>query len=140
MLSELIDTLHTTGCSLVMKDAQGRVRQFSKKGVRDLEDLLDNEPESLRGAVIADKVVGKAAAGMMAFGGVGEVYAEVLSARAIPLLKKYAITYSYGQLVDHIVIPDGDTRCHLEEIVAQADTAGEVVALLRHHFSEMRAK
>lgn len=140
MLSKLVATLHATGCSLVMRDAQGRVRQFVKKGVRDLENLLDHEPQSLRGAVIADKVVGKAAAGMMAFGGVSEVYADVLSARAVPLLTKYAISYSYGQLVDHIVIADGDSRCHLEEIVAQADTASEVVTLLRRHFADMRTR
>ncbi len=138
MLSELVATLHRSGCSLVMMDTAGRVRQFSKKGVRDLEDLLDHEPDSLRRATIADKVVGKAAAGMMAFGGVSEVYADVLSARAVPMLKRYGIVYSYGQLVDHIVIADGDTRCHLEEIVAQADTAEEVVGLLRRHFLEMR--
>lgn len=140
MLNELVDILHESGCSLVMKDTQGRVRQFSKKGVRDLENLLDHEPEALRGASIADKVVGKAAAGMMAFGGVSEVYAEVLSARAVPMLKKYGIAFSYGQMVDHIVIDKGDNRCHLEEIVAPADTASEVVALLRNHFAEMSAK
>lgn len=140
MLNDLISILHESGCSLVMMDAQGRVRQFSKKGVRDLENLLDHEPESLRGATIADKVVGKAAAGMMAFGGVREVYAEVLSARAVPMLQKYAIIFSYGHLVDHIVIDKGDNRCHLEEIVAPADTASEVVALLRNHFAEMRSK
>lgn len=43
----LIDILHKEGCSLVLEDAQGNIRLFYKKGVRDLEDLLNNEPDVL---------------------------------------------------------------------------------------------
>lgn len=139
-MKKLIEILHKTECSLVLKDRQGNIRTFNKKGVRDLEDLLDHEPESLRGAYIADKVVGKAAAGMMAFGGVEEVYAEVLSRKAVPILEDNSIKYSYGKIVDQIIIPNGDNRCPLEKIVAPAATATEVVTLLRQHFTEMQRK
>lgn len=135
MVDRLVELLHREQCSLVLEDVPGNVRIFRKKGVRDLEDLLDNEPEVLRGAVLADKVVGKAAAGMMAYGGVAEVYADVMSRKALPLLDDNHIAYSYGKLVDHIVIPLGDNRCPLEEIVSSAVTAEEVVHLLRRHFS-----
>lgn len=137
-METLIETLHNSSCSLVLQDRQGNVRLFYKKGVRDLEDLLDKEPNTLKDAVIADKVIGKAAAGMMAYGGVKEVYAEVLSRKALPLLKANNIKYSYGELVDNIVIPKGDTRCPLEKIVASATTAAETVKLLRDHFEEMK--
>lgn len=139
-LNKLIDILHKKNCSLVLEDAQGNIRLFWKDGVRDLEDLLNKEPETLRRAIVADKVVGKAASGMMAFGGVAEVYAEVLSKKAIPLLDANNIRYSYGTLVDHIVIKDGDTRCPLERIVEPAQSAGETVELLRRHFEEMQNK
>lgn len=138
MLSELIDILHAEGCSLVMADSQGSIRRYYKKGVRDLEDLLNKEPEQLRGATIADKVIGKAAAGMMAFGGVKEVYTDVLSTKAVPLLESNGIVYSYGKLVDHIIIPSGDNRCPLEKIVAPATNAVEVVTMLRRHFAGMQ--
>lgn len=137
-LSKLIELLHQRDCSLVLEDSEGRVSLFYKKGVRDLEDLLDHSPATLRGAVIADKVIGKAAAGMMAYGGVSEVYADVMSRKALPMLQDNRIAYSYGQLVDAIVIPKGDSRCPLEQIVAPATTAEETVTLLRRHFEEMR--
>lgn len=137
-LDKLIETLHKSGCSLVLEDKQGNIRLFFKKGVRDLEDLLDHEPETLSGATIADKVIGKAAAGMIAYGGASEVYAEAMSRKALPLLEDNNVRYSYGQVVDHIVIPQGDTRCPLEEIVAPATTAEEAVRLLRQHFMEMQ--
>ncbi|MBM6991934.1 MAG: DUF1893 domain-containing protein [Prevotella sp.] len=133
-MEKLIDTLHREKCSLVLRDGQGRVRTFWKAGVRDLEDLLQEEPETLRGATIADKVVGKAAAGMMVVGGVADVYADVLSRAALPLLDAAGMRYSCGTLVDQIIIAEGDERCPLEQIVAPAKTAGEVVEMLFEHF------
>lgn len=139
-LSHLADILHRERCSLVVQEAVGRVRTFSQTGVRDLEYLLDHEPEALRGACIADKVIGKAAAGMAAYGGVACVYADVLSRSAIPLLEANAIPYSCATLCDEIIRAEGDTRCPLEQIVAPATTAAETVSLLRHHFQMRQAK
>ena len=137
MIEELKKILETEQCSLVVWNC-GRVTCYNKPGVRDLEHLLDNEPEMLRGAVIADKVIGKAAAGMVAVGRVKELYAEVMSKKAIPLLEKAGIAYSYGKLVDGIV-EEGD-RCKLEQITADCATAEDVVAALRAHFAEMKKK
>lgn len=137
MNQDIIDLLHHTQCSLVVSN-QGRVRTFNKKGVRDLEFLLEHEPGFLLGAVIADKVIGKAAAGMAAAGGVTEVYADVMSRKALPILDKSHIKYSWGTLVDAIVIPAGDTRCPLEKIVEPACNAQQVVDLLRAHFAHMQ--
>lgn len=134
-LGNLADILHEKECSLVLEDARGNIRLFYKKGVRDLEYLLDNEPDVLRGATIADKVVGKAAAGMMAYAGVAEVYADVMSRKALPLLDAGIVSYSFGELVDQIVIAKGDNRCPLERIVAAAHTAEETVRLLRQAFA-----
>lgn len=139
-MHKLIDTLHTTGCSLVVRDVAGQVSTYNQKGVRDLVSLLDHDSERLRGACIADKVIGKAAAGLLVRGGVAQVYADVMSRAALPLLDAAGIRHSAGQLVDRIVIPEGDSRCPLEQIVAPAQSASEVEALLRAHFAEMQSR
>ena len=139
-MQQLIDILHSTACSLVVKTRSGEVTSYDKKGVRDLVWLLDNEPERLRHAILADKVIGKAAAGLIVQGGVATVYADVMSRLALPLLDEANISYSYGQLVDRIVIPEGDNRCPLESIVAEAQTAPQVAALLREHFIKVRSE
>ena len=132
----LVRMLRETGCSLVVRSSEGDVSCYDKKGVRDLIWLLDNHPARLQGAWIADKVIGKAAAGLIVNGHVKRVYAEVMSRQALPLLDAAGISYAYGQLVDRIIIPEGDMRCPLEQIVAPATTAHEVEALLRKHFAE----
>lgn len=139
-MQALIALLLETGCSLVVRSATVEVTTGHKKGVRDLIAMLDNEPERLRGARVADKVIGRAAAGLLVNGGVTEVYGHVMSRKALPLLEQAGIAWSCGRLVDGIVISAGDTRCPLEQIVAGAATAPEVEATLRRHFEEMRLK
>ncbi|MDO4511834.1 MAG: DUF1893 domain-containing protein [Bacteroidales bacterium] len=136
-MESLIAILREQRCSLVVSN-HGTVTTYNKPGVRDLEHLLDHKPEVLRGATIADKVIGKAAAAMVIVGGVKEVYAEVMSKHAIPFLDEAGIPYRYGTLVDAIVEEGG--RCQLEKISAPATTPEETVALLRTHFAEMQAK
>ena len=139
MLDRLVEILHSETCSLVAEN-HGVVRTFCKKGVRDLMYLLDNEPEFLDGASIADKVIGKAAAGIAVSGGVRRIHADVMSRRSLPILDSAGIEYSFDTLVDRIVIPEGDSRCPLEEIVGPAETAAEVVSMLRAHFEEVQRK
>ena len=90
-MQHLIDLLHQQECSLVVKAKTGEVTTYNKKGVRDLVWLLDHDAERLRGAVIADKVIGKAAAGLIVQGGVVEAYAEVMSRLALPCLTMHAL-------------------------------------------------
>lgn len=134
-MQQLIEILRREKCSLVVKN-HGIITTYSKPGVRDLEHLLDHEPDVLKGATIADKVIGKAAAAMVVVGGVKELYAEVMSKRAIPFLDCAGIAYTYGTLVDTIK-EEGD-RCQLEKITAPASTPEETVALLRAHFEEKK--
>lgn len=134
-MQQLIEILRREKCSLVVKN-HGIVTTYSKPGVRDLEHLLDHDPEMLQGATIADKVIGKAAAAMVVVGGVKELYAEVMSKKAIPFLEEAGIAYTYGTLVDTIK-EEGD-RCQLEKITAPATTPEETVALLRTHFEEKK--
>ena len=139
-MKTLIDILHKTDCVLVVRNAQGEVTTYNQKGVRDLVWLLDCEPERLHGAAVADKVIGKAAAGLVVNGAVRSLYADVMSRAALPLLDEAGIEYTYGQLVERIVIPEGDQRCPLEQIVASAHTAVQVETLLRQHFAEMQKR
>lgn len=137
-MRRLIEILRREACSLVVETATGEVTTYRKSGVRDLVWLLDNDPWRLRRARVADKVIGRAAAALLVNGGVAAVHGEVMSRRALPLLEEAGVDVSWGELVDAIVVPEGDTRCRLEEIVMPATTAAQAEALLRDHFRLMR--
>ncbi|MGM9869416.1 MAG: DUF1893 domain-containing protein [Sodaliphilus sp.] len=136
-MQALIDILNREQCSLVVRHG-GQIIIGSKPGVRDLEHLLKHQPELLKGAMVADKVVGKAAAALMVVGGVAQVYAEVLSQKAVPFLREAQIPFTYGTLVD--AIQEGAGRCPLEAITAPAFTPNQAVELLFAHFQQMQAR
>lgn len=66
-MEELINLLHSGGYSCVIANGDN-IRTFTQRGVADLYDLLTQEPDFLKGASIADKVVGKGAAAPHDFG------------------------------------------------------------------------
>lgn len=138
-MDRLIRLLHQEKCSLVLRDQEGSIHLYFKQGVRDLEYITKHSPNLLHNAIIADKVIGKAAAGYMALGGVSKVYADVISRQALPVLQSGDVKINYNELVENIVIPEGDTRCRLEEIIAEVQTPQEIVELLRSHFEELKS-
>ena len=81
MMEDLICLLHEGSHSLVV--ANGDVCTFDGRGVSDLYDLFKEDSGFLKGASLADKIVGKAAAALMALAEVREVYADVVSRPAL---------------------------------------------------------
>ena len=75
-MKDLTDILHDGGHSLVV--ANRDIRTFDGRGVSDLFRLLEKDSGFLYGASVADKVVGKAAAALMALAKIKEMYAEVI--------------------------------------------------------------
>ena len=74
LLEKAKDTLHNGGFSIVVLN-QNNEYVSSESGISALLLLLKDKPDMLRGASVADKVVGKAAAMLMVYGCVAEVYA-----------------------------------------------------------------
>lgn len=138
MTDDLKNILLAGGHSLVV--ANPDVRTFDGMGVSDLMRILNTEPDALFGARLADKVVGKAAASLMAVGGVGEVYADVLSMTGFAMLSRAGIPVTYGKLVDHIVNRAGTGICPLEERCLPCETTDECLAQIKAFVAEMKKR
>ena len=86
---QAIDLLFAERCSCVVRNGD-TIRIFRERGVRDLWRLLHEEPELLDGAFVADKVVGKGAAALMAAGRVRELCAGArTAAECLPLIEGF---------------------------------------------------
>ena len=112
IMEKLIRLLHEGNYSLVV--AHGEIRTFSGRGVSDLYALSGEDPGFLRGASVADKVVGKAAAALMILGEVGELHADVVSRPALDLFADSGVRVSYGTAVPHIINRTKTGWCPLE--------------------------
>lgn len=136
MSHDLVSELRSGGFSLVV-ESDG-LRTFSGRGVSDLRRLLKEEPALIRGASLADKVVGKGAAALMALAGVRRVYAEVISRPALAMLKGENVEVTYGELVDHIINRAGTGLCPLEERCMPCKTLSECLEQIDEFINEMR--
>jgi len=125
----VVDLLRAGGHSLVVAN-NGEVRTFDGRGVADLHALLNRDSEFCRGAEIADKVVGKGAAALMVAGGVGKVFAEVVSTPALRLLKEAGVDVSFGYEVPNIINRKGDDICPVEKLCSDCLTAAECLPLI----------
>lgn len=126
----LIELLHSQDCSCVIANG-GTVRSFHQRGVRDLYDLLQTDPDFLSGAWVADKVVGKAAAALMAMGHVSRVYSDVISQPALEVLRQANIPIDYQQLVPHIINRTHTGWCPLETATHPLHTLPEMFAAIQ---------
>lgn len=116
-------------CVVIQKD--GTVIQSELSGIRPLMGWLGKNPEILNGACIADKVVGKAAALLMRYGGVGEVYGELVSQAAIRCLKDAAVPLTYAQAVPCILNQDRTDLCPMERCCQSLDSPQEAYEALK---------
>lgn len=136
-MNELISLLHTGGYSCVIAN-QEKTRTFTQRGVADLYDLLTLEPDFLKGASIADKVVGKGAAALMVLGGVKEVYADVISSHALTLFSQSEVTLSFSQEVPFIRNRERTGWCPVETLCKKADSPEEILLLIREFLRKVR--
>lgn len=99
---------------MVKKD--DKVFTSSDRGVKPLLHLLEDEKDFLKGASVADKVVGKAAALLMVLGGIKEVHTNVISEPAVEVFEKHHIPYFYEEKVKRIINRKGDGLCPMETL------------------------
>ena len=96
----------------------GELYTSTEKGLRPLLLWLRDDPGFLRDASVADKIVGRAAAMLMVYAGVREVFASVISNNALSLLKERGITVTYSMTAIAISNRRGDGICPMERAVA----------------------
>ena len=138
-MEKIIDLLHSGGYSCVIGNG-AEIRTFTQRGVADLYDLFRQEPSFMKGACIADKVIGKAAAGLMVLGGIRRVYADVISQPALTLLHDANVEVTYIRLVPFIENRDKSGWCPLETACHEFSTLEEIFRIIENFLSKMRMK
>lgn len=137
---ELLAQKEENTCAIVWKADAGKEPYVSEyKGIRPIMELL-KKGESLKGAFIADKVIGKAAAFLMVYGGAVSVYARVISGAAKDIFSKAGICCEFEKEVPYIINRAGDGKCPMESAVWDVEDAAEAYHILKRKLEEMKAE
>ena len=115
----------------------GVVTVSTERGIRPMVTWLEEDSECLRGAAVADKIVGRASAMLMVYGGVTEVFTAVISERALELLQEYGIECTYVNTCHAIANRRGDGICPMERAVAPIKEPEQAFLVLKEKLKEM---
>ena len=138
MIEELIDLLHSGGYSCAIANGD-IIRTFTQRGVADLYDLLTQEPDFLKGALIADKVVGKGAAALMILGGIKELHTDIISSKALELFQDSDIKVDFTEEVPFIWNRDHTGWCPVEAMCSEEKSAEAILPLIHNFLKRIRS-
>lgn len=88
-------------------------------GIRPIMKLLAEDIDVLKGAIVSDRVIGRAAALLLAYAGIQNLYAGIMSQYGAEVLKQAGISFAAGKEVEYIVNRTGDGMCPMEQLVLQ---------------------
>ncbi len=100
--------------SLVVCYQNGDIKEYYQDRIKDIKEILQLDQTALKGAIVADKVIGKVAASILIVAGVKEIYAHVISKYAIPVLENNNIKYEYKEKVDYVINQTKTGMCPME--------------------------
>ena len=129
----LLNILNANGQSLIVLNNDS-LSYHNARGVQDLIQLTSDEPERLKGASVADKVVGRAAAALMIAAGVSEVHTNLISTPALQMLQEAGVRVYATEEVPQILNRDRSDQCPIEATLNDADNVEECVAILKARF------
>lgn len=113
-LEKVKNILLEKNASLVVCYKNGDIKEYYQDRIKDIKEILMQDKNLLKEAIIADKVIGKVAASILTVAGVKEIYADVISKFAIPVLEKNNIKYEYNKKVEYIKNKDNTGMCPME--------------------------
>lgn len=127
---------HEGAVLVVTKGGESKISRSS--GIAPLMELLADNPDFLRGSSVVDRVVGRAAALLMAHGGVRELHAVLVSEPAIAALTAHGIAFSYDEKTPYIQNRTKDGNCPMESACLGTDDPAEAYEILKKKLAEMR--
>ena len=139
-MEQLKAILRSGSCRGVARSAQGEIRRFERRGVADLFALVTDDPAFLRGASVADKIIGRGAALLLVKGGVSRVYAQVISSGALEVLRRAGMEVSFGEEVANIINRAGTDICPVEKLTAGTESPDEAYLMIKGFLKGKKVK
>lgn len=103
---------------------------YHDRGIVPLLKVVD-EYSNVK-AVVADLIIGKAAALLCVKAGITAVYGKVMSKDAITIFKTYNIEYCYETLTDKIINRQGNDICPMEKTVLNINDYDEAYLAIKN--------
>ena len=132
MNTENLSALFENGAyTLVVQKDGVTVHKDFGRGVGPALRLYDAQPETLKGALVCDTIVGKAAAAIYILGGAAGVYAETMSAAAMELLMANGVDCACKEKTETLLNRQGTGLCPFEQAVLELEKPEDCLRVIR---------
>ena len=122
---------------VILKD--DKIYKSTKRGVAPVMELI-NDNIDIEGAIVADKIIGKAAALLFMLCKVKEIYSPIMSEPAIEALKSSDIEFNFKKSVPYIINRTNDGQSHMEKSVSDTNNPQEALIRIKNKIKELSNK
>lgn len=116
------------------------VYESDERGIAPPMNCLSNARDKMEGASVADKIIGRAVALLLIFGGVKFVHANTISQHALDAFANSNVFVTFEDLVPYVVNRKGDGMCPMEETVLDIQDGQEAYSALQDKLAQMRTR
>ena len=119
-MSRYIEELEEMGLSLLIYRGEEVVFSSSFGGIKPLLNAINTfGREELRGSIVADKVVGRAAALIIVYIDAAEIHAALISTGAMEVLRSHGLRFYFSEETPAIKNREGMDICPFEKLVLE---------------------
>lgn len=129
---ELMDNDYT--CVIVQR--KDVIMTSVDRGVKPLIIYYETKKDMYISPVLADKVIGRAAALLAVLCGITAIYTTVISEEAKKVLDDNGIPVTYERIVPFIINRKGDGRCPMEELSAGVNQPVEMYKKIKNWLAD----
>lgn len=137
MPTNLINKLKQNHLTIVAQLKDEQIYQSQLRGIAPVLNQLQKNELFFKDAIIVDKVVGKAAAMLFIKANVKHIYALTMSKKAIAVLDKYNMKYTYDSICDYVENRSHTGMCPMEQSVEHIDDIEEAYLALIKKVKEL---
>jgi hypothetical protein len=126
------ELLSTADFSIVVLKNGTVLTKKQGDGINPILETVDEMGEELQGAIVGDRILGKASALLCAYAKVGGVYAPRATKTAIAVLIRTGIPGQTDEIIPYVKNRDGDSLCPFEDMLADVDLPEEAYKTLKN--------
>ena len=126
------ELLSTADFSIVVLKTGTVLTKKQGDGINPILETVDEMGEELQGAIVGDRILGKASALLCAYAKVGGVYAPQATKTAIAVLIRTGIPGQTDELIPYVKNRDSDNLCPFEDMLADVDLPEEAYKVLKN--------
>ncbi len=117
----------------------GTTASYTQRGVSDLYDLVTQQSEVLRGAHVADKIIGLGAAALMIEGGVQRASTHVITTPALRLLRDAGVEVYAEEEIPYIVNRKKTGQCPLDSRLQGIESAAAAMPIIEQFIADLES-